>query len=110
MRTNTTEGWKLVRQRKDGTLGPLFINRPLIYKIGVWFQAEDHPTKGFARRPGFHACSIRSAPHLEMRLSNGEQRVWCKVLLKDFEEYERPASQGNTWILSNHICFVEALC
>lgn len=44
-------GYKLFRQRKDGTLGPLFINRRQRLEVGKTYEAEEHRTKGFAFRP-----------------------------------------------------------
>lgn len=46
--------YKLFRVGKDGTIGPLFINRKLVVVPGQWMEAESHPTKGFALRPGWH--------------------------------------------------------
>jgi hypothetical protein len=45
-------GYKLFRKRKDGTYGPLFINRSQKILQGETYHAEDHPTKGYAYRPG----------------------------------------------------------
>jgi hypothetical protein len=71
--------FKLFRQRKDGSLGPLFINRNLVVPIGQWLPAEDHPTKGFAHRPGWHVSREPNAPHL-----SSEGRVWMQVEIKDY--------------------------
>ena len=87
--------WKLFRIRKDGTLGPLFINRSLVIEPGIWLPAEEHPTKGYAYRPGWHATPQPHAPHLS---ENG--RVWRRVLLKEVTEHHRPESQGGTWYLA----------
>ena len=46
--------YKLLRIRKDGSIGPLFINQKQRVPIGEWLDAEDHPTSGFAHRPGWH--------------------------------------------------------
>jgi len=92
--------YKLLRKRKDGTLGPLFVGRELVIKPGEWYRARsDLPTGGLAYRPGFHCCRTPNAPHIKLRLSNGEIRVWCVVEVEDFEEYVRPASQGGAWLL-----------
>lgn len=48
----TIKGYKLLRLRKDGTLGPLFINARMRIPVGKWLKAESHPTKGYALRPG----------------------------------------------------------
>ena len=88
--------YKLLRLRKDGSLGPLFINRRQRIPVGVWSPAEDHPTKGYAHRPGWHACAKPRAPHLSTA-----GRVWCKVGISNFTILERPASQGGKWYLAD---------
>lgn len=100
----STVGYKLFRMRKDGTLGPLFINRTLRVPVGEWLEAEDHPTKGYAHRPGWHAAPTKHAPHLSEK-----GRVWCKVLLEGVREYPRPKSQGGTWLLANRLKVLEVL-
>jgi hypothetical protein len=72
------KAYKLFRKRKNGSLGPLFINRKLIVSPKKWLKAESHKTKGFAFRPGWHCCSRPVAPHLSM---NG--RVWCEVEIQE---------------------------
>lgn len=59
--------YKLIRMRKDGTLGPLFINKKQIIPIGIWLDAESHKTKGYAFRPGWHVTLEMNAPHLSTR-------------------------------------------
>lgn len=96
--------YKLVRRRKNGTLAPLFINARMTIPIGEWLEAEDHPTKGFAHRPGWH-CTLRpEAPHLSER-----GRVWVKVIIQKFKRYSRPESQGGTWVLAQRMKVVEVL-
>lgn len=90
--------YKLLRKRKDGTLGPLFINRKQIIPIGEWLEAESYPTKGYAFRPGWHTTSKLEAPHLSMK-----DRVWTKVEIKDYKELIRPQSQGGVWWLANYM-------
>jgi len=84
--------WKLLRMRRDGTLGPLFIGRRLVIPTGEWLRAEMRPTRGYAPRPGWHATAEPCAPHLSMK-----GRVWMQVELDDVELLVRPASQGGTW-------------
>lgn len=84
--------WKLVRQRKDGTLGPLFINRRQRLPVGVWLEAEPHETPGYAFRPGWHATHRPVAPHLSKR-----GRVWVRVQLRRALVHRRPRSQGGVW-------------
>lgn len=86
------QGWKLFRRRKDGSLGPLFINKRQKLYPGVVYEAEEHRTPGFAFRPGWHVCSKRSAPHLSKR-----DRVWAKVEIEGYTEHKRPACQGGLW-------------
>lgn len=86
------KGWKLFTLRKDGTLGPLFINRRQRISLGTWEQSGLYPTKGFAVREGWHICSKRSAPHLSKK-----GRVWARVSLMEYTEHRRPKSQGGLW-------------
>lgn len=97
------QGWKLIRVRKDGTLGTLFINRRQVITPGVWMPAEDHKTKGFEHRPGWHATLERRAPHLKETLASGEKRVWVRVMLRGTRFYNRPESQGGTWVLAEEM-------
>lgn len=92
-------GYKLFRKRKDGTYGPLFINRKQRLVPNTWYQAEDHPTKGYAHRPGWHVCAEPNAPHLSTK-----DRVWCVVAFDVYAtEHQRPASQGGLWFTSNNL-------
>jgi hypothetical protein len=97
------EGYKLFRRLSDGQLHPLFINKSMVIPAGVWLLAESHPTKGFAVRPGWHATLSPAAPHLKMRLASGEQREWVRVLLRGVTFYNRPESQGGTWVLAREL-------
>ena len=93
--SNSAFAYKLVRKRKDGTLGPLFINRKQILPIGIWLEAGDYPTKGYAHRPGWHVTKNKTAPHLSMK-----GRIWVLVQVKDYEELIRSESQGGVWLLA----------
>ena len=101
--------YKLVRKKKDGKLYPLFINKTIATPIGIWIEAECHPTKGFAVRQGWHCCFNPYAPHLKEQLSNGEQRVWAEVEVEDWESYNRPESQGGSWILAQKMKIIKEL-
>lgn len=98
------KAYKLVRRRKDNSLGPLFINSRLRIPIGEWMEAEDHPTKGYAHRPGWHCCLKPIAPHLTTK-----GRVWIEVEIQDYKKYNRPESQGGTWVLANRMKVVKVL-
>lgn len=100
----TITGYKLLRRRKDGTLGPLFINCRQRIPLGRWLPAESHPTPGYAYRPAWHATTQPVAPHLSTK-----GRVWCKVSLRGVRKFERPESQGGTWLLADCIK-VEEIC
>jgi hypothetical protein len=101
--------YKLLRKRRDGSLGPLFINRKQVIPYGEWLPAENHPTKGFAVRPGWHCAPTPEAPHLKTELRNGERRVWCEVSVEQFTEYARPASQGGKWLLAERMRIIREL-
>jgi hypothetical protein len=85
--------YKLFRKRKDGSYGPLFINRKQRLHVGILYNAQDHPTKGYAHRPGWHCCKEPIAPHLSEK-----NRVWCEIAIGGkITEHIRPSSQGGIW-------------
>ena len=96
--------FKLFRVREDGSLGPLFINRRLRVPLRQWLLAEDHPTKGYARRPGWHAASKPVAPHLST-----QGRCWYTVEIAGFHRLVRPASQGAEWFIAKQMRVLEAI-
>jgi len=59
--------YKLLRVRRDGTLGSLFINRAARLPVETWLYAQNHPTKGYKVRPGWHCLSRPSAPQVVPR-------------------------------------------
>ena len=96
--------YKLIRKMKDGSLSPLFINKKSRIPVGQWLTAESHPTRGFAYRKGWH-CTLKAvAPHLSTK-----GRVWVKVEIYDYEYYERPESQGGTWVLAQKMKILEEI-
>lgn len=97
-------GYKLFRLHKDGSIGPLFINKRQRLEIGEAYEAEDHPIKGYAHRPGWHICGDPIAPH-----PSKKNRIWAKVEFEDYEELKRPASQGSKWYLARMMRVVELL-
>lgn len=104
MPAKKTTAYKLFRLRKDGTLGPLFINRRQVVPVGKWLTAEEHPTAGFAFRPGWHCTAQPVAPHL-----GKAGRVWCRVEITGAEPFTRPEHQGGTWYLARRMRVVEVL-
>lgn len=87
--------YKLLRVRKDGTLGPLFIGRDIVVPIGKWQKARSIRVKGFKFRPGWHAVAAPVAPHLSKK-----GRVWCTVSLKGAYKQLRPEHQGRVWYIA----------
>lgn len=97
-------GYKLLRKRKDGTYGPLFINARQRLSTGVTYHFEEHKTKGYAFRPGWHIMSEPVAPHLSTK-----NRVWCEVEFEPMAEIHRPASQGGLWYLGRSMTIVKEI-
>ena len=95
--------YKLFRRRIDGTIGPLFINRSQHIPLGVWLEAEDKPTKGFAHRPGWHAGVEPRAPHLTRGEKSARDCEWFVVEVQDFTTFRRPDDQGGEWVLAKRM-------
>lgn len=101
---NKNIAYKLLRVRKDGTIGPLFINRKQRIPIGEWLIAEPHKTKGYAFRPGWH-CTVKPiAPHLSLK-----GRTWYKVEIEDYVEHVRPKNQGGLWFLAQRMKLIKKI-
>ena len=86
MKNVTEKGYKLFEMDPKGGLHPLFIDKKAVYPIEKWIHAENHPTSGYAKRPGLHAGQIPSAPWLmsadgTYKSQRGKRwkRVWCEV-------------------------------
>lgn len=115
--------YKLFRVRKDGSLGPLFINARKRIELGTWYEAENHPTRGYAHRPGWHSGLAPKADHLTEK---GRTWVECQVTDREYTlqrdgfmfdrsgdmrqipyngyyKWRRPAHQGGTWIISGEL-------
>lgn len=92
--------YKLVRLKKNNSIGSLFINRSADLPLNEWLEAKEITTKGFSSRRGWHCTFKMSAPHLKLNLSNGEKRIWVQVEIKNYTEYKRPETQGGTWLLA----------
>ena len=96
--SETITVYKLFRKLKSGQLAPLFINKKLRVPIGEWMEAEDHPTKGYAHRPGWHCCIQPIAPHLSKK-----DRVWCLCEAQGVTKHKRPEHQGGHWVLAKRL-------
>lgn len=102
--------YKLFSVRKNGTLGPLFINKRQVIPVGQWLDAETHPRSGFAVRHGWHAALRQSAPHLMARDGGMVAgRVWARVELEGTTVYDRPECQGGAWVLGERMRVLEVL-
>lgn len=96
--------YKLLRVRKNGTIGSLFIDRRAVLPIGAWVKAKRHPTEGFTVRKGWHALPQAYAPHLSTR-----GRRWYKVELDVWSAEPRPVSQGGQWYIGQFMRILEAV-
>lgn len=98
------KAYKLFRVLKNGSIASLFINKNTRHKIGVWLEAEDHPTKGYARRFGWHSVAEPKAPHL-----SPYGRAWFEVEIEDYTTLDRPFNQGAIWYISKRIKIIKQL-
>lgn len=96
--------YKLMRILKNGDITSLFINKSKRIKLHRWMDAEDIPTSGYTRRLGFHALKTPYAPHLSTT-----RRGWFLVVIGDYEEQTRPASQGGAWMLAKKMCVLRQI-
>lgn len=96
--------YKLIRKLKDGSLSPLFINKKSRIPLNEWLEAELYPTKGYTVRKGWHCTLKPVAPHLSTK-----DRIWVEVEIDDFEYYERPESQGGTWVLAQKMKIIREI-
>lgn len=92
---------------KDGLFHSLFIQKKEGHKKGKWMKADCFPTKKFATRKGWHCCPIPFAPHLKMKLANGEKRIWVEVKIKNWKKYKVPESHGGTWLLAQEMKIIK---
>lgn len=99
----TKIAYKLFRQLKSGEITSLFIDRKRKLPYNKWMDSKNIPTQGFAIREGWHCTEKPHAPHLKMKLSNGEVRVWKKVIIENYTEFKRPENQGGLWYLAKRI-------
>lgn len=101
--------YKLLRKKKNGSLGSLFIGRSLDLEIGKVYIAEGIKKKGYQYNPGWHCLRFPHAPHLKAKLANGENRVWAKVIISDYEKRKRSKSYGGDWYLARKMKIVKII-
>lgn len=101
------KAYKLFRVLKSGEITPLFINRTCRLPINKWMAAEKNHNRvkdGFKYRPFWHCTSQPIAPHLSMK-----NRAWYEIEMKDYEDMQRPKTQGGLWYLANNIKIIKKL-
>ena len=96
------KGYKLLRVRKDGTLGSLFINARARLPLNEWMEAMPWPTKGYQFRPQWHVLTEPHAPHLSTK-----GREWYEVEVENFTVMKRPESQGGVWLLAQRMRIID---
>lgn len=97
------EGYKLVRLRKDGTIGPLFFDATLRIPFGKWMWFKPLQKKRFCFRPGWHVLRERRAPHLSKR-----GRIWIKVEMKHYRRMEGSfVPKREIWFIAKRIKVVK---
>lgn len=101
--------YKLFKQHKDGSLRSLFINKHVPIPTGQELEAENHPTKGFSERFGWHGTHTPVAPHLDSGLPKQKGRVWAEVKMRDVTRHHRPENQGGQWYTSRFMTINKVL-
>jgi len=123
----TVRAYKLfrVKKREPDKLFPLFIGKREAIPMGQWVPAKYLPTKGFAKRAGWHSGILPNAPHLMRRDGTlAADRVWAEidvpadvdwqsradatrtgdikseVPVGGYYRFKRAGLQGGTWIIS----------
>ena len=105
----TKVAYKLVktfRSRPD-EIFPLFINEkdldakgPVKQKpipLGEWVSAQNIPTKGFAKRPGWHSGQIPKTVHLLKKDGTlDSNRMWVEVEISDDVNWQDKANKTKT--------------
>ena len=117
-----------VKKREPDKLFPLFIGKREAIPMGQWVAAKYLPTKGFAKRAGWHSGILPNAPHLMRRDGTlASDRVWAEIEVPadvdwqsradasrtgdikrevpvgGYYRFKRAGLQGGTWIISGAI-------
>lgn len=103
---STVKAYKLfkVKKKTPGNLYPLFIGKDKDTPIGKWLVAENIPTKGFDKRPGWHVGSSPYAPHLMHKDGTMfENRVWAEVEIPNDVDWQKEADQSPTKDVKNKV-------
>lgn len=100
----TAIGYKLFEEDKNGNLFPLFIGKNEIVEMNKWLKAQYIPTKGFAKRGGWHIGEMPDAPWLKgydgsdtgiYKSQRGKsfKRVWCVVEYNATNDYNEEVAK-----------------
>lgn len=102
----TVTAYKLFRvnEKKPGQLFPLFIGKNEPVEMGVWYDADDIPTKGFASRPGWHAGDLPVATHIGEKSRPGltapdvrpTNQVWAEISMSADKDWQPEANKRGT--------------
>lgn len=109
----TRYGYKLFEENANGELFPLFIGKNESVPVGEWLHAQNLPTKGFAKRPGWHIGELPDAPWLKgydgtdegcykSRWKKGK-RTWCLI------EYNCTNDYNDEVVLLPKKCFTDKI-
>lgn len=103
--------FKLMRRRRGSDLlYPLFIGKSQGLQLGVWYEAQCLPTKGYALRPGWHSGASPAAPWLLRKDGTlAADRVWCECEIEDYYVFRRPSARGGEWYISKRLCITKIL-
>ncbi len=110
-------GYKLFEQdTRDKKLYPLFIGAKEETPMGKWIVAENIPTKGFSKRPGWHiGSSLPDAPWLKgysaenpkgvFKSKRGKnfKRVWAEVSYPMDIDYQKELDEKGIKDIKDHI-------
>ena len=105
-------GYKLFEQSlKTGNIYPLFIGSRQSTPIDKWLIADNIPTKGFAKRPGWHIGSgAPFAPWLigrngqyNSKRGKGFRRVWAEVSYTMDRNYQDELDERGITDIKDHI-------
>jgi hypothetical protein len=102
----TVKAYKLFRvnEKKPGQLFPLFIGKNEPVEMGVWYDADDIPTKGFASRPGWHAGDSPMATHIGEKSRSDltapdtrpANQVWAEIEMSADRDWQAEANKRGT--------------
>ena len=115
MKTEKVIGYKLVEKHRDGSYGPLFVNRKMRFPLGEIIEAEcgelvdeghvKSALGALARHPGFHLAIYPDSPWIGKKkngkLIRRKKHVWleCEILGDQIIVDKRLNDVPNGWYL-----------